>query len=224
MAGSGSIRRRSRLTSVSTLRTVTNVSPRQIFAEQRLAAEDDAGVRGQQVQQAELLVGQLDVAPVDPHAARRHVDLDAVDAHRRLAGRVRARPAAPTPGAAGAAARGRAPPARARRTAWSGSRRPRSRGRPPCRSPRGARSASGSARRGSGGRSAPPGTATGRRARAPSRRAPSGRSARPRPARAPRCRRLGVAAVALVPQVQAHQLADVRLVLDDQHARRSQLP
>ena len=68
---------------MSTLRTVTKVSPRQILAEQRFAAEDDAGVRGEQVQQTELLIGQLDVAALDAHAAARQIDLDAVNSDRR---------------------------------------------------------------------------------------------------------------------------------------------
>ena len=104
------MRRRRRLTSVSTLRTVTNVSPRQIFAQQRFAAEDDAGVRREQMQQPELLIGQLDVAAVDADAAARRIDLDAVDrapaaAGRRSSPRPRRRAAA---AAAGAAARARA--------------------------------------------------------------------------------------------------------------------
>jgi hypothetical protein len=38
-------------------------------------------VRGEQVEQAELLIGQLDVASVGDDLAPGHVDLHAVDAH-----------------------------------------------------------------------------------------------------------------------------------------------
>ena len=180
------MRRRSRLTSVSTLRTVTKVSPRQIFASSASRLNTMPGVRREQVQQPELLIGQLDVAAVDPHAAPRQIDVDAVDADRR-SGRlfVAVESPAPRSGAAAAAARAPGRPARARRTAWSGSRRRRSRGRRPCPTPRAAPSASGSARRGSCARCAPRGTATRRRGPASSRRAPADRSARPRCARAP---------------------------------------
>ena len=43
-------------------------------------AEDDAGVGGEQVQEAEFLIGELHVAPVDPDAAARGVDLHVVHA------------------------------------------------------------------------------------------------------------------------------------------------
>ena len=89
------MRRRRRLTSVSTLRTVTNVSPRQILREQRFPAEDNARVGRQQMQQPELLVGEVDVAPAGAHLpASRHVDLDAADGQdgvRLLGGRRRGR-------------------------------------------------------------------------------------------------------------------------------------
>src|SRR5262249_25845070 len=52
--------------------------------QERLAAEHDAGVRRQQMQQPELLVGELHLAAVDADTPARRIDLDAVDQDRRL--------------------------------------------------------------------------------------------------------------------------------------------
>src|SRR5438552_16826711 len=50
--------------------------------EQRLAAEDDAGVRREQMEEPELLIRELDVAAVDAHAPACRIDRDAVHGHR----------------------------------------------------------------------------------------------------------------------------------------------
>src|SRR5262249_45375651 len=46
------------------------------LGEQRFAAEDDSGVRDQQMEQTELLIGQLDLFLIHADAAFRNVDLD----------------------------------------------------------------------------------------------------------------------------------------------------
>ena len=162
------------------------------------------------------MAGQLDLAAVD--AAR------CAAPDRPTSARDRDRPAVavrPAVGAAGAARPAqqrprRAPPARARRTAWSGSRRRRSRGRAPCPTRRGAPSACSI------------GTSRSR----PSRRSARqhrhaveagqhqveddrGRTARPRARRSASCPSpTAVDRPAFEPEVQRDELADVRLVLD----------
>ena len=64
-AGSSSIFRRTRLTSVSTLRSVMWVSSSPHALHQRVAAEDDAAVAREQVEQVELVGRQLDLASVE---------------------------------------------------------------------------------------------------------------------------------------------------------------
>ena len=103
---------------------------------------------GEQVQQIELAAGQLDLARRSTAAvAPRRVDGHRPEAHD---GRRRPTTWRRLRAAHGASARGPAPPAPARRTAWSGSRRRRSRGRAPCRIRRAARSAAAPARAGVG--------------------------------------------------------------------------
>ena len=50
--------------------------------EQRFATEHDALVAREQVQQTEFLIGQLDVASLDPHAPPLGVDFDAANEQR----------------------------------------------------------------------------------------------------------------------------------------------
>src|SRR5689334_2853290 len=54
--------------------------------EQRFSAEDDPCVGREQVQQPEFLIRQLDVLARDAYAAPRRIDLDVVDANRRIGG------------------------------------------------------------------------------------------------------------------------------------------
>ena len=85
---SGSIRRRSRLTSVSTLRTVTKRWLPQILAREPVSAEDDAGVRGQDIEKTEFLFRQIDAAVLDADVTpgRIHLDVSVGDERRGLAG------------------------------------------------------------------------------------------------------------------------------------------
>src|SRR5262252_10536156 len=52
--------------------------------EQRFAAEHDPGVRREQMQQPEFLIGELDFPPVDAHPPTRRINLDAMDEDGRL--------------------------------------------------------------------------------------------------------------------------------------------
>src|SRR5436190_19280743 len=63
--------------------------------QQRLAAEHDARVRREQVQQTEFLIRQLDVAAGDADASARRIDLDVMDAHGSVASVWRHRRARP---------------------------------------------------------------------------------------------------------------------------------
>src|SRR5262249_566940 len=45
------------------------------LGQQRLAAEDDAGVRGEEIEQTKFLIGELDVLPLDAHAAPQRIDV-----------------------------------------------------------------------------------------------------------------------------------------------------
>ena len=82
-AGSLSIFRRRRFTSVSTLRTgdVRVFAPHALH--ERVAAEDDAAVAGQHVEQVELVRGQLDLAFVEPRLPARRFDQQRTGLHGR---------------------------------------------------------------------------------------------------------------------------------------------
>jgi len=54
--------------------------------QQRFAAEDDAGMRGEHEQQAEFLRGEIDVLAVDAHAPPRRIDVQSVNLERALTG------------------------------------------------------------------------------------------------------------------------------------------
>src|SRR6188474_210285 len=61
---------------------VIGPDPRQ----QRFAAEDDAGMRGEHEQQAEFLRGEIDILAVDAHAPPRRIDVQSVNLERPFTG------------------------------------------------------------------------------------------------------------------------------------------
>ena len=192
--------------------------------EQRLAAEDDARMRGQQVQQPELLRGEIDFVPANADSAPSRVDLDAVHVNRpirrRRSVRRPARPPQSGKHVGGAAGHGRAPPSRACRTAWRGNHRRRSPIPGPCRSPRAAPSASAPGHPGSARRGEPRGRWRCRPRRGASGRGRPGRTpSSPSRSKASRPSRDGRGLQALETEVEPNQIPDVGVVFDDERVR-----
>jgi len=65
------MRRRRRFTSVSALADGDERVAPPDLGQQRFAAEHDSSVRRQQIEQAEFLIGELHVAPLDADSATR---------------------------------------------------------------------------------------------------------------------------------------------------------